>query len=228
MNKVFTLVLFAAAALSAAAQNFTVRDAYGKTYADGDAVNIGYSFDGIGYNWAPGLEVTVNQASSLLGGSNFKVTVTASEADIVQFCGLTGLCSFVGSEPITHTATYNAGASFGLDIEILARTANLTSAVTATVTIADDTESMTLIVNFLPSKNAGISDVSNAANSVTFAGRTMYFSLATTEKFSLYNISGRTVADRTLSGSGSLNLGNLPAGLYIYRIGKSSGKVILH
>lgn len=216
-----------AAAFSAAAQNFTVSTPDGKTYADGDVVNVGYVSSKYGYDWEPGLKVTVNKESSPLGGSLFSVTVTASEAGVVQFCGLSTECTFVGSEPATHSKSYRLNQTFPLSIEIFGRQTLPATPTSATVVITDGVETVNLTINFLNDEAASINEVAGNENEIAFSGRTMHFSVASAVKFSLFNISGRAMVDRTLSGSGSLNFSNMPAGLYIYRLGAKTGKVLL-
>lgn len=219
--------MFAAFALCAGAKSFTVSDAAGRTYADGDVVNVGYTFNGMGYDWEPGLQVTVNEETSLFGGSSVTVTVSASQPGIVQFCGISGECEILGNAELSRTKTYYQGNTFPLSIEILDNPENLSAEIATTVKITDGSETVTLTVNFLTTEAAGIHEVAFGHRSVEFIGRTMHYALDGTAKFSLYNISGRTVADRTLTGSGSLSFSSLPAGLYIYRLGSETGKTFL-
>ncbi len=227
MNKFFTSLLLMAAAFSAAAQTFTVGTPDGKTYTDGNVINVGYTYNGRGYDWEPNLKVTVNKETSMLGGSTFSVTVKASEPGVVQFCGLSTECTFVGSEPATHTRSYKEGQTFPLSIEIYDLATIPASDIVATVKITDGTETVNLTVNFLTTEASSIREVSDGLDEVSFSGRTMNFSVASAAKFSLFNISGRAMVDRTLSGAGSLNFSNIPAGLYIYRLGAKTGKVLL-
>lgn len=216
-----------ALALSASAQTFTVSDAAGKIYADGDVVNIGYTFDGECYSWSPEIQVTVNEETSLFGGSTFSVTATASQAGIVQFCGLIDGCTILSSASATHTKTYTKGQTFPLAIEILDCYDMLTSEVSVDVKITDGSETMKLTINFLTTEAAGINETAGMVSKIAFSGRTMTYSLESAEKFTLYNISGRAMVDRTLSGSGSLNFTSYPAGVYVYRLGSKTGKVLL-
>lgn len=228
MKKIFTSLMILSAALSASAQNFTVGTPDGKTYADGDVINLGYTVAGGFYIWNPELQVTVNSATSVISGqSAFTVTVSASAPNQVQFCGLDQNCVTIGADPASKTGRYGEGATFPLEVDIKTF-ANLTAPVESTITITDTKETVTLTVNFLPTEQAGISETSAAANTLKFSGRTLHFSMESTANFSLYNISGRQVVSRSISGTGSLNLSAFPAGVYVYRCGSLTGKVLLH
>lgn len=228
MKQIFTsLMLLAASAFGAAAANFTVSGPDGRSYSDGDVITVGYTFDGFAYAWQPDLKVTVNENASMFGNSTFTVTVGASQPGVVQFCGVGGSCTIVGSAPVTRSNTYAKGQEFALGVEILDSPDILAEEVSTTVKITDSQETVNLTVKFIPTEAAGISAPEASATEVSFSGRTMHFSLDAATKFSLYNISGRTLVDRTLSGSGSLNLGGIPAGVYVYRLGTLTGKVLL-
>lgn len=227
MQKIFTSILLMAAALTAAAQNFTVTTPDGKTHADGDVINVGYEFDGEYYDWLPELSVNINKATSAITGkSAFTVTATASRPDIVQFCGLTGACDIL-RPTVTKSNTYAAGAKFPLSIDIVESPAMIPEAIETKIEITDGVQTIKLTVNFT-TEQAGINAPATAANTVKFIGRTLHYSLESATSITLYNISGRPVISRSLSGTGSLNLSNIPAGVYVYRCGLSTGKVVLH
>lgn len=227
MNKIFTSLMLMAAAFGAAAQSFTVSTPDGKTYADGDEVNCSYSFSGYGYDWEPGLQVTVDKETSPLGGSSFSVTVSASEPGVVRFCGLSTECAILGSDPVTNSKSFKLGQTFPLSIDIYDYPTKPEKTIVATVKITDGTETVNLKVNFLPTEAAGIAEVEVGNGTLSFVGRTMHYGVEQPSKFSLYNISGRAVVDRTLSGAGSLSFASIPAGVYIYRLGTKTGKVLL-
>lgn len=229
MNKIFTTLTLLAAALTASAQNFTVNTPDGKSYTDGDVINIGYEFDGECYNWLPDITVHVNKATSAItGASSFSVTASASTPGVVQFCGLSTSCNFIGAAPVTNSATFKAGQRFPLSIDIIDRYENLSAPIESKITITDGDETINLTVNFLDSEHAGVNSVTAAAGTLRFNGRTVNFAMESAAKLTIYNISGRPVVNRTLAGTGSLNLSAIPAGVYVYRCGSLTGKVLLH
>lgn len=230
MNKIFTSLLILGTALSASAQNFTVGTPDGKTYSDGDVINIGYTPTTGMYNhiWDPKLNVTVNSAgSAITGQSSFTVTVTASAPNLVQFCGLSTNCEVVGEDAVSKKGIYKPGDTFPLEIDIK-YFKNLDEPVESKITITDGKETVNLTVNFLTTEEAGINETAATGNSLRFAGRTLHFAMESTARFTLYNISGRPVVDRTIAGTGSLSLNAFPAGVYVYRCGSLTGKILLH
>lgn len=227
MQKIFTSILLLGAAFTAAAQNFTVTTPDGKTHADGDVINVGYEFDGECYDWLPELTVNVNKAaSSITGKSAFTVTATASKSGFVKFCGLNDACDIL-KPTVTKSNTYAAGAKFPLSIDIVESYTMIPEAIETKIEITDGVQTLNLTVNFT-TEQAGINAPATAANTVKFIGRTLHYSLDSATAITLYNISGRPVISRSLSGTGSLNLSSIPAGVYVYRCGLSTGKVVLH
>lgn len=231
MKKLFTSLMVLAAAFTASAQNFHVTGVDDATYSDGDIINIGYTEDGRPgtFKWDPELIVHVDKATSAITGrSTYTVTATANEPQVVQFCGINGQCQMLKATETTKSGTYSAGNIIPLEIDIAATKAMLTEPVEVKLTISDGSETMNLTLNFLTSEQSGISAPSVAEKSIKVAGRTLHYTLSGMENLTLYNISGRAVVNRNVNGTGSISLSGLPAGVYVYRLGQETGKVLVH
>lgn len=231
MKKIFTSLMLLATVAVASAQNFTVTGAGEATYADGDVINVGYT-EGARpgtYLWDPELSVTVNTAGSLLSNkSTYTVTATANVPEIVQFCGLDGVCNILLDAPVSKSNSYSAGISFPLAIDIAAKREIISSAIEVKVVITDGKETVNLTVNFLPSEHqAGIETPEVADFGITINGRTLSYNVASRANLTLYNISGRAVLNSNVNGNGTLSLDNLPAGVYVYRLGETAGKILV-
>ena len=61
----------------------------------------------------------------------------------------------------------------------------------------------------------------SANNAVTFNGKSLNYDLPSASQISIFSLSGKTVVNSTVSGTGSINLGHLAKGVYLYRV---SGK----
>jgi hypothetical protein len=91
-------------------------------------------------------------------------------------------------------------------------------------------ESVTVTLKFIPEAEgaAGIGTVSAAAASrINVSGKVLHYSFTQPTQVKLYTISGQAAMSRTLNGAGSLNLQGLPAGIYMYRAGKTTGKFMI-
>lgn len=78
--------------------------------------------------------------------------------------------------------------------------------------------------------SAGVESLPAAGNSVKVSGRQLEYDLTSAAELSVYSLSGKALVSKTVAGSGSISLANLPAGVYIYRVaGKNakSGKFII-
>ncbi len=232
MKKIFTSFICLAAALVASAQNFTVTGIDGVTYNDGDVVNIGYTtgqFPGK-YTWKPELKVNVmeiNSPSSLIKTSTFTVTANADVANIVQFCGF-GLpnetCDMISGYPITKKIACGKNESFQILIDI--ENKSIANPVTASVSITDGEETINLTIVFL-TEEAGISAPEVVETDLTVSGRTLTYNVDSPTNLTLYNISGRAVMNRNVNNSGTISLDGFHAGVYVYRLGTLTGKILV-
>lgn len=77
---------------------------------------------------------------------------------------------------------------------------------------------------------AGIEAIALQGNKVKVIGRSLDYNVDGATSLSVYSLSGKTVISRNVVGNGSISLGNLPAGVYMYRLnGKKpvAGKFIV-
>lgn len=235
MKKLFTTLMVLAAALTASAQNFIVTGVQNKDgepieIANGDVFNIAPEASSRPgrFTWNPNLSVkVVTPTSSMLNMSKLTVTVSASVDNMVQFCAFDGMCQIAGTEAISKSADCAKGENKALEIEILNKEMP-TEGVDIKVTVTDSKETMEFTVHCMTADEAGISaPEASAENTIGISGRTVRYNLAETANFTLYNISGRAVVSRRIGGSGTLNLESFPAGVYVYRCGTATGKILL-
>lgn len=222
MKKVFTSMLLMAAAFVASAQNFTVTAFEGtQTLKDGDVIECGYTESLFGADWDPSIVVECNRNLTLT------VTADAPAGNKIMFCGLTGQCIQLAGIPDTRSNVYTAGTKVPMEFHIAG--GNIIEPVDATLKITDGTETVNITVTFVNEEQPEASIKNVAANgiAVRLQGRTLNFNVDTPAEITLYSISGQTAINRRVSGHGSLNLAQLPAGVYIYRAGNKTGKLIL-
>jgi hypothetical protein len=238
MKKLFTLalIMLGSASASLSAQNFVLqKGAEGTTtYADGDVITVGYTtstvdgLDGwLNVKWDPELHVKANKAGS------YTLTVTTDMSGL-QVCSFTGQCTIV-SGSTSRTASLKAGAVENLLVDVTdfimegQTPTAITSEQTATVNMTSNGESITVTLKFIPeAEGAGIGTVTAPSTSdITVSGKVLHYSFTQPTQVKLYTISGQAAMSRTLNGAGSLNLQGLPAGIYLYRAGKNTGKFMI-
>ena len=225
MKKLFTSLMLMGLALGASAQSFTVKGFGGtETYQNGDVVNIypeqlmsgdtpipGY------YTWDPELEIVANEGCS--------VTATLVNTNIiVQFCGLDNQCKT--GKSITKTKYISKGDSELLRIDI-AMSSALTEDITSTLFLTDGEGTDVNLTLVFHKDEAGIQGATVAANRVSMSGRTLNYSVEGSANLTLYTIAGQPAISRRISGQGTLSLKAIPAGVYIYRLGQKTGKLIV-
>lgn len=218
MKLFFTSLLMLCAALGSYAQNFTV-SSYKGPVANGASIDCGYIEDDGEYIWDPELTLNTNKEGT------YTITATANVPDLVKFCAITGNCTTInGSESRSDKFSAGRNVPLQLDIDVYEL---ISQPVILDVTVTDGSETISFSVNFLVSEAGGINAVKVPSGNLRFSGRNLSYALNATEAFTLYNISGRQVYNRMLTANGNIHLGNIPAGVYVYRCGNQTGKVIL-
>ncbi len=224
MKKIFTSLFLMATALMATAQNFTVTAFEGtKTLKDGDVIECGFEEGLFGYTWDPSIVVTCNKALTLTVTANAEKPAEGS----VLFCGVTTQCQPLTGTPDTRSNYYQAGDKVPMQLDI--QGGNVVEPVNATLKITDGIETVNITVTFVgqPQEELAISSVAAKGTQIRVNGRTLHFVADSAADMTLYTISGQSALSRRLNGTGSINLSNLPAGVYIYRAGNKTGKIIL-
>lgn len=223
MKKILTSLTILAAALAASAQNFTVTTTDDATISNGDVINIGY-IDGARpgtYTWDPELIVHIEKAGGLT------VTANASIASFVQFCGLDGACQMLVSSPFSKSKTYGAGDICPLEIDAINKRDLPAEPIVTNVTVSSGSQTVSFTLNFIGEPKAGIQSATVDPNKISVAHRVLTYNVDSPSQLAVYNISGRAVINRRINSTGSLNLAALPAGVYVYRLGSSTGKFLL-
>ena len=234
MKKIFTSIFCLGAVMASSAQNFTVSGVGGTTYNDGDVANVGYTpSERPGrYDWDPELRVTVENATSMLKTSTFTVTATANTPNIVQFCGdsandFGGECKMITENPTSHTGTVSVNTTFSLGLDILAASEIITEPICVNLTITDGVQTTNLTINFLTTEQAGISAPTVTEAALKISGRTLTYNVESRTNLTLYNISGRAVINRHVNNAGTISLDGLHSGVYVYRLGEMTGKILV-
>ena len=77
---------------------------------------------------------------------------------------------------------------------------------------------------------AGINDVAANRNMISVNGKALNYKVNGTSTIEVFNLTGRCVSTKTVQGSGTVSLGNLSKGVYLYRVNgamKATGKIVI-
>lgn len=231
MKKIFTSMVLMAAAIVASAQNYTVTAFGDETpLTNGQVITCGwhnpYPEAPMFREYNPELTVTAHKQITIM------VTASGHAVDGLnaQICGFGGCKPLLNDEKIFDTKVLQAGQKFDLQLDVTDMAGlELTETLPVTVKISDgqSAEEMVLTINFVGEEQASIKGANIAATSVRVQGRTLHYNSDNAAELTLYTISGQSAISRRISGQGSVNLSALPAGVYIYRAGNKTGKLIL-
>lgn len=79
-----------------------------------------------------------------------------------------------------------------------------------------------------PQVKAGIESVDAGKAAVNFSGRTLSYALdGNRTNISIHSLDGALMYSGTADSCGSLDLGFLPAGVYTYKVGRTTGKMLV-
>jgi hypothetical protein len=92
---------------------------------------------------------------------------------------------------------------------------------------ATPNEKTTINLVMSNAEGAGVNNVINNATAVSFANNILSYSVDSASSIQVYDLTGKLVRNVKVSGNGELNLNGLNAGLYIYRMGEKTAKILV-
>lgn len=96
----------------------------------------------------------------------------------------------------------------------------------ADVTISDNSGETFKIRVIFDSEHAGVGNLT-AADGINYSAGALRYNFAAPTNVAVYSIAGNQVLSRTVSGNGSIDLGTLHRGIYIYNAGGTTGKFVV-
>lgn len=224
MKKTFTLLLALAIALGASAQTFKLTQG-DREISNGESFEVGYTTQAILAIWESATIVSPE-------GGKF-ISETSSPSDnfgLLSVCS-GGECESPSGKDVVIKKEFTLQPNVPMDLQIH-RTSGLIQSATgdliAKVKIypADHPDqAFTYSANFVvkpASEVAGIGNLASDSEYVKVLGGKINFSGQ--GNLEIYSILGVRVKSAHAHGEGSLSIANLSRGVYVYRLGKLSGK----
>lgn len=166
---------------------------------------------------------------SLLSTEDAMVNITArcTSGQKIQMCA-GGQCEnapTVRKEDITLQANVKLDLQFEYIDNQVDDQSQLPKNITTVFTIEGDEElSYTLVMN---SDGSGIQAIVDRDRNVAYANGELIYDLSKPSKLTLCDTNGRVVLNAAVSGNGSVTLAKLAKGIYIYRLGQNTGKIVV-
>lgn len=230
---VLSAALITAAAFTANAQElfFTYN---GEPLENGASITYdGFTADdyGMGSGY---IEYKVDPGIHIVSDDTADVNITVKSNVQVNFCAggqcITGTDLIKEDVELTENVPQNLELDYvqevydGSDIDIPV----IELTVTAWYTY-DEENVITLKVK-MGGFNTPVEKLTVNGNNVNVVGKTLNYSLDGASNITLFSLSGKTLMNKAVSGNGSINLSNLPSGVYLYRVEglkNKSGKFII-
>ena len=236
MKKIFTLCAAAIAALGFRASAFEMY--FGDTpVVDGQTYETGYTVEEIDYGGFTMYNVKQNSNIYFRGnvGDPMSVTVELLTKDGVSLgvCSIDRQCQMLPTPKGVYALTKSGALSEAVSdaqihIETTFMNADFSSLkpAEATVQAVSGAYSAKVTVKFttVPASVKGIEALDYVKPA---GGNILNYSVAAPATLTLYSITGSQAGKYNLNGAGSLNLSNLPKGVYIYTAGSHKGKLVI-
>lgn len=231
MNKIFTLIISIICAIAVNAQDFTCT-VDGKPVENDGTVTVGYTYGQGAYDqfWSSKPEISITCSEDI----TCEIKTSCQPETPVKFCY--GTCKSPvldnGFDVISYAFDLKANQAEKLDIEYENPRA-FDKNVIPEKTSVDVTVTVKLRQRFhftlvFDGNTAGIDNVEGDGNFVNLAaGNILEYNVPEGTKLDVYSINGATVLERTVNGHGSLSLDRLAPGVYLYKAGALSGKVLV-
>lgn len=229
MYKIFTTLATLFVALTVSAQSFTVS-------LDGNAITNGQTFD-VGYTQPlPVLAAWESVSMTSPEGGEFVCEAYSSTDNFSQLqvcCGGDCVVPSAKNSVVRKEFTLKAGESLDLQIHrgsgpLAMHNGTLTAHVTLYAKNVPSAK-FTYVCNFLvkPASEVGaVTDITADGEYVKVAGHTLNYN--GNGKLDVYNMQGNHMLTATANGTGSVDLSNLDAGVYVYQLGAMKGKFTVH
>lgn len=229
MNKIFTSILALACASMAYADGFHFI-VNGQQIASDASVEIGYEMKvpeiKLG-EWEPAMEVVADKNTNItLEGTCDDAKLAASFQDCTVSCV---------TAPFKTDYDLTANTPFHLSIHRVSEritddTKPLVGVLTAYET-ANPNNKIVLTITFSTRSAEEVGGVDNVAVNGEYvrleSGNSLSYNVNGNGRLEVYSILGTRLVDRAVSGNGSLDLSGLGRGVYIYRAGRISGKIVV-
>lgn len=227
MKKFFTSIL-ALAAMGVASAGVTLTY-NGEPLADGATLNLGYEVEAqIFAKWEPNLCV-VSTTDTTIGLEGCSEDTTEFGK---QFQDCTVSC--IDAPFFTsYEVTANTPLKLGLH-RSQAFIANVSQDLVAYLTVYDKAnpdDQINITINFLAKSAEEVGGISKVASDGSYVrldgGNTLKYNVAKATRLEVYSILGTRMIDRAVNGTGSVSLSGLSRGVYIYRAGRLTGKIVV-
>lgn len=221
MKKYLLIAALAAATMTAGAQNVKFYYQGNEVPKDGTIVFSEVEETPFGdYEIKPDITLKATKQATII----VKVVCTTGQA--VNLC-FGGECGVASTTVTSRETVIGANQTLSLDYDY-ASDSEIDYIVSTDVYVIDPISEATInkiTVTFDPNAHS-IKGVS-ADEGIAYRNGSLIFNTQETTSFSLYDYCGKKVVESMVNGNGEFNTGDLQHGVYVYRFGGKTGKILV-
>lgn len=224
MKKLYSIITMAVLALSSqAAIQVTCNN---QALTNGQEISLSFQKVDI----IPGImsKYMAEASISISGTSPIKVQAETDQPNVIQYCQVGGSCGVFGADGIVYTSEMqvtSSPAEFKIDASYNSFPENATGYLS--LVISDASNSSINIKFKYNTAASGVDAVEMSSDYVRATGRSLIYNFAQPTVVTVYSIAGNTVINASVNGDGQLSLDALHPGIYIYRAGAYTGKILV-
>ena len=176
------------------------------------------------------IEYKVDPEIHIVSDENVNVSVRVISNVDMYFCAFDGLCLAPGKDLLKSNFLLEENKPANLLLDWMEETYDGSDIdiplIKMTITAWDyDNPDNTITLNVqMGGFNTPVEKVVSQGNNITLSGKNLNYNFSSSAVVNIYSLSGKTVLNKKISGAGSINLSNLPSGVYLYRVEGKNGK----
>lgn len=154
-----------------------------------------------------------------------------SDTNIFQLCTTPGTCAtdYTAKDDLWKISNTSTGSPMTFDFSKSYVPAQAIPSVNTyfDITVTDNSGSKLSFKVKVNTDQAGVDAVDANVTSLKVYGKTLHYSASSPATIEVYSIAGNLVIKQNVSGNGSIDLSGIHTGMYIYRMGGTTGKFVI-
>lgn len=177
------------------------------------------------------IEYKVDPEIFIVSDESASVNIQVNSNVSVNFCA--GGDCITGTSPLKQNVALTADKAQNLQLDYVDEVYDGTDVeipvieMTITAWYTNDSANKISMTVKMGGFNTPVESIAANSDSVNVAGKSLHYDLSSASALEVFSLSGKNVMNKALSGAGTVDLGTLPSGVYVYRLAGKAGKFVI-